>query len=96
MKLEPTTFTITRIHSERLKQIQIWGNSSDDKQGKEEIAKGAAAYALNDPSLWPTENPIWTPEGFKTAEQIGRVNQLIRAGAMIVAEIERLERHPHE
>ena len=88
---------IDEIAAERQRQITAEGYSPahDDQHYQNEIAKAAAAYALGKDvvtnitgerhiRLWPWEQEFWKP---KT-----RREDLIRAGALIVAEIERLDR----
>ena len=84
------------VLAERQRQIRAegWTPEHDDKQDEEELAKAATVYAcpkwfrdwldVNDVILWP-----WGPEWFKPAD---RRNDLIKAGALILAEIERLDR----
>ncbi len=79
---------------ERARQISVkgYGPAHDDAHDREELAYAAATYAMGqhhnllvqyDVSLWPFgEEPR-----FKD-----RRTDLIRAGALIVAEIERLDR----
>lgn len=91
-----TNRVIDEVWEERIKQIQKWGNASDDAQVNGEIAQGAAAYVLNCPQIFPHDEVIWNRDGFKTEAVVGRRGQLIRAAAMIVAEIERLDRLSHD
>lgn len=61
----------------------------DDTHVHEELARAGAYYALpphirvNFPELWPFE-----PEAFKPSPQ-DRLRELVKAGAMIAAEIDR-------
>ena len=77
------------IASERERQIEEEGYSPkrDDGYVNNELALAAAAYCVaNDSyvSLWP-----WAPKTFKPR---GRRRNLVRAAALIVAEIERIDR----
>lgn len=80
------------VLSERNRQMTSEGFSEehDDTHVNGEIARGAASYALysTDPAMagliWPFEN-----ESFKPVDP--RAN-LIKAAAMIIAEIERIDR----
>lgn len=87
-----TNRVLDEVWEERIKQIQKWGNASDDAQVNGEIAQGAGAYALDCPQIFPNDGVVWHRNGFKTESDVGRRGQLIRAAAMIVAEIERLDR----
>lgn len=106
-RLEPST-ALRDIAAERLRQrdVEGWAPEHDDAHDKGELAKAAAAYATvaamsdglrdcvsgsysieNDSTLrhlWPWARSDWKP---KT-----RRHDLVRAGALILAEIERLDR----
>lgn len=89
---------IDEIAAERRRQIEQEGwtpQHDDDEHDNSEMAKAAACYALPAesrpassldaaPRLWP-----WSPEWWKPK---GRRRDLIRAAALIVAEIERIDR----
>jgi len=88
------------IQEERQRQINVEGYTSeeDDLQDGQELAIAAACYALpaekrrtnnwfvGYPGDWPWSHEYWKP----TPEL--RQRELIKAGALIVAEIERLQR----
>lgn len=88
------------IANERTRQIEEEGYHKEQDAGHEEgeLALAGAVYALNDvigkvfgpetsdetlADLWP-----WFPEDFKPKKD--RINNLVRAGALIAAEIDRL------
>ena len=92
---------IEDIAAERRRQIEVegWTPKHDDAHGRGEMAAAAAVYALHTahvPSgmllyldrvrrfFWPWDEAWWKPKG--------RRHDLVRAGALIVAEIERLDR----
>jgi hypothetical protein len=92
---------IEAIAAERLRQIEAegWTPEHDDEHGDGALAQAAACYAMGDhrilawshdgkslgqASLWP-----WHPDWWKPAN---RRRDLVKAGALIVAEIERLDR----
>lgn len=79
------------IMREREKHMDTWGNYIDDRQVLGELAVGAAAYTLDCPAMWPVLD-IWRPCNFKRVDEVKRRGQLILAAAMIMAEIERLDR----
>jgi hypothetical protein len=79
------------IVAERERQIRDegWTEEHDDDHDCGELADAAACYALGKPDeviqkLWPWESQWWKPKD--------RRRDLVRAGALIVAEIERLDR----
>lgn len=91
---------LTDIAAERQRQIEVegWAPDQDDRHCVGEMACAAAAYAAysasqNDGSLsagalslklWPWNWAWWKPTD--------RRRNLVKAGALIVAEIERLDR----
>jgi hypothetical protein len=88
------------IAQERAEQLtrEGWTSAHDDEHAAGELAQAAAVYAYTaahqamgdtgpfsaDPTLWP-----WEPGTYKPKDQL---RNLVRAGALIVAEIERLQR----
>lgn len=92
---------IDLIRDERRRQIQDEGYEieHDDQHAHGELAEAAACYATptdlrqpslafhwNGPAAWPWESSAWKPS------PDDRVRELVKAGALIVAEIERLQR----
>lgn len=88
---------LEEIKNERARQTEVegWSPQHDDEHAGGELATAAAVYALyagqrrydahgNPPRLWPWDADWWKPKD--------RRRDLIRAGALIVAEIERLDR----
>ena len=80
---------------ERARQIQVEDRhpDHDDAYTSCELAVAAAMYALYSdsfpvegypPKLWPWDAKWWKPKNYRT--------DLVRAGALILAEIERLDR----
>lgn len=83
------------VINERFRQIEAEGFDAahDDQHGLGELARAGAAYALAagtgdahplPPSLWP-----WTAHWWKPTS---RRRDLVKAAALILAEIERLDR----
>ncbi|MBX3580092.1 MAG: hypothetical protein KF723_23055 [Rhizobiaceae bacterium] len=90
------------VLAERERQLEVegWSSDHDDKHDSGEIASAAAAYALPDPSfrlkrngegqvvavprVWPWSAEWWKPKS--------RRQNLVRAGALILAELDRLDR----
>jgi hypothetical protein len=89
---------IDDIATERKRQIEGegWSMAHDDRHQFGQMAYAAACYALVDraalktwfeynfSTIWPWESRWWKPKD--------RRRNLVRAGALIVAEIERLDR----
>jgi hypothetical protein len=86
---------IDEIAAERRRQIEAegWTPEHDDEHDDGDLALAAACYAAGDevrasepphPSLWPGHGDWWKPTD--------RRRDLIKAGALLVAEIERLDR----
>jgi hypothetical protein len=101
----PDTAAARDVLAERLRQIQAegWCAAYDDTHTNGELAFAAACYAEEAgtasldpngrgdcpvhgwaPEMWPFRPSWWKPEG--------RRRTLVKAGALILAEIERLDR----
>lgn len=92
------------IASERKRQIKQWGNDHDDMEHPNgDLAEAAAVYALPHrvrsktlidrllwKELWPWDDSDYRPDYSNTND--GRIKELVKAGAMIAAEIDRLLR----
>lgn len=74
------------VRKERHKQIQMW--DTDHMWHRGQLATGAVAYVLNQPMIWP---PEFHPLSFKSIKEVGYEGQLIRAAAMLLAELERVK-----
>lgn len=84
------------ILAERQRQIENegWTLEHDDKHAQGELARAAACYALFRwpgpryadyvACIWPWAHSWWKP--------VGHRRNLVKAGALILAEIERLDR----
>lgn len=82
------------ISDERTRQIVVegWSYSHDDEHQDGELLKAAICYlnAANRnhrpscPPTWPWDASWWKPKD--------RISNLVRAGALIAAEIDRLKR----
>jgi hypothetical protein len=79
----------------RQKSVEGWTEQHDDDHGDDVLARAAACYAsplrhpdprVSTPLGWPWSGAHWKP----TPKD--RVRELVKAGALIVAEIERLQR----
>lgn len=76
---------IRHIAMERTRQLfKGYDAAHDDKHIFGELAVAAASFAANDPSLYP-----W---GHFPVHEDGRRERLIKAAALLVAEIERFDR----
>ncbi|WP_347220307.1 hypothetical protein [Chryseobacterium sp.] len=79
------------VLAERQRQISVegWTPEHDDGHDTEELAFAASCYATADegeapPAVWPWDWSWWKPKG--------RRRNLVKAGALILAEIDRLDR----
>jgi hypothetical protein len=89
---------LQEIAAERMRQIdeESWTPEHDDEHDDEALSKAAACYALGvtrvynhrggraSASLWPWDMRWWKPGD--------RRRDLVKAAALLVAEIERLDR----
>lgn len=81
------------IATERMRQIteEGWTAEHDDEHTKSELLAAAMCYANTEgftdspPPAWPWSEGWWKPTG-------SRVRDLVKAGALIAAEIDRLQR----
>ena len=79
------------VLAERRRQIEVegWTPAHDDEHKNGEMARAASCYAVGAPAfmawdLWPWDRKWWKPGD--------RRRDLVKAGALILAEIERLDR----
>lgn len=92
------------IAEERARQVaqEGWTPDHDDEHSDGQMAQAAACYALvameqvngeegpfaPDPSMWPWDESWWKPKD--------EIRNLVRAGALIAAEIDRVQRCKRE
>lgn len=76
---------------QRQMSVECWTPGHDDEHRRGELALAAAAYCVHGldgpvsgPDLWPWAYEWWKPKG--------RRSNLVRATALLLAEIERLDR----
>lgn len=90
---ELRTFIFDRIAAKRLRirREEGWTIDHDDSQRHGELADAAACYAAttsvfraDGSALWPWDAEDWSPQD--------RLDNLVQAAALIVAEIERVFR----
>ena len=93
-----TTAALNQIALERKRQVEEegWTLEHDDEHGGGEMGYAAACYGIPSrymvdhvdgcPTFWPWSDSWWKP----TPDD--RVRELVKAGALIVAEIERIQR----
>jgi hypothetical protein len=93
------TTGIDLIAAERRRQVEVegWTPEHDAEHGADDLAVAAACYALPYPLRdgrtglppyrvgWPWERDAWKP----TPDD--RIRELVKAGALIAAEIDRLQ-----
>ena len=93
----PSGTDLIAAERERQQSEEGWDFQHDDEHDGGELARAAAMYALppemrqggvpiNGTFLWPWENRWWKPS------PDDRVKELVKAGALIAAEIDRLGR----
>lgn len=86
---------IADVVSERTRQIldEGWTPEHDDAHSEGELARAGASYALmafsphklnRSPASWPWKSRFWKPTTSR--------RDLVKAAALIVAEIERIDR----
>lgn len=85
------TAALSDVIAERRRQIDAegWSTEHDDEHLPGELALAAASYVCADeveapPAIWPWDWAWWKPES--------RRRNLVKAAALILAEIERLDR----
>lgn len=87
---------VEQIAVERQRQIDAegWTAEHDDQHTRSELAIAAGVYAMPYNGSWKIATWPWHHRTLKirplTAE--GRIRELVKAGALIAAEIDRLER----
>lgn len=95
MRIEQTTKAVIDVLAERVRQIdnEGWTLGHDDHHGGGVMAAAAGCYALfsdsypnagQPPPMWPWEPKWWKPKDYR--------RDLVRAAALLMAEIERLDR----
>jgi hypothetical protein len=95
VKDEQQTQATRDVLAERRRQVEQegWTPANDDEHGSGEMARAAACYALHTEPVgnvgdylrfWPWDSRWWKPRD--------RRSNLVRAAALILAEIERLDR----
>jgi hypothetical protein len=76
---------------QRQREIEKFDDRQDDSYVRGQLARAAASYALSAatgsavrPAFWPWDAAAWKPKNARA--------DLVRAGALILAELERLDR----
>lgn len=97
-----TSIALADIRAERVRQMHVegWTPEHDDTHSCNEMAEAAACYAnpaphgvkpqsvTEPPRAWPWSREWWKPKD--------RRSNLVRAAALLVAEIERIDRKSAE
>lgn len=93
----PPSIYLIAVERERQVKIERWSLETDDLYTNGELACAATCYAIPPkdrgdaiPFLWPWDPYWWKPGEDKTT--FGRMCELAKAGALIAAEIDRLQR----
>jgi hypothetical protein len=93
----PVSDGAEQIVTERIRQrcTEGWTPEHDDEHVEGELARAAACYAKPAEARWPTRGvPVswpWSPGDWKP-DPDDRIRELVKAGALIAAEIDRLAR----
>lgn len=89
----PQTAAACDVLAERQRQVEVegWESSADDRYSEGELVMAAVCYAMNGddaaspvPYAWPWDKKWWKPGSDR--------RNLVKAGALILADIERLDR----
>lgn len=88
------------IAAERERQVtgESWGHAHDDQHVDGELNFAAQAYCQSalEPGLWPCEDapcpPMWPWPASDYKPSDDSIRDLVKAGALIAAEIDRLKR----
>jgi hypothetical protein len=92
--MERQALAATDVLAERARQVgaEGWKPEHDDTHELGELAHAAACYAANNPYIkWLSGGNVW-PYGWEWKPKGGDRKRLVKAGALILAEIERLDR----
>jgi hypothetical protein len=95
LKIQESPTIMILAERERQKYAEVYSFTHDDQHVNGELAMAAACYAMPAKARivfqkpWPFEVAAWKP----TPDD--RIRELVKAGALIVAEIERLQRKQH-
>lgn len=94
--LSPLTDAAVDVLAERRRQVSVegWTVEHDDTHADGEMARAAAAYALNAGRLSDnaTKHVDWWPWSLEFWKPRDRRRDLVKAASLILAEIERLDR----
>lgn len=91
--MDTMTQAATDVLAERRRQVEVegWDAEHDDEHADNSLSSAAACYAIAEfasprtiDNLWPWEQIWWKPKD--------RRSNLVRAAALLLAEIERLDR----
>ena len=95
-RAQRTNAALAEIAGERERQVNVegWTEAHDDQHDDGSLAQAAACYAMpqqcrNEFEAFASDMWPWREDGFKLGDH--RRN-LVKAGALIVAELERLDR----
>lgn len=87
-----TRSVLSEVQAERVRQVEVEGYTavSDDAQTAGELARAAGAYALD--AAGQQAGAIYWPFPYQQWKPVDRRTSLIKAAALAVAEVERLDR----
>jgi hypothetical protein len=96
MLFDPALQAITDVLAERRRQVEVegWTPEHDDKHSSGAMAMAAACYALAERPPYTYAEILWKWTGWadKWFKPKGHRRNLVKAGALILAEIERIDR----
>ena len=83
---------VDMIAAERLRQVVVegWTAEHDDQHGAGELVSAAECYLINGHVHMPAESWPWDGSWWKPSDD--PIRNLVKAGALIAAEIDRLQR----
>lgn len=91
----PMRHAVNAVLAERLRQVNVegWTPSHDDSHSSGDLSEAAGCYAMfsetfpdeeKPPPQWPWAREWWKPKDYRL--------DLVRAAALLIAEIERIDR----
>ena len=90
-KLEQSSQALLDVIAERRRQMEVegWSPAHDDEHTDKSLADAAACYLLYEspelvPKRWPWDPTWWKPKDYR--------RNCVRAAALVIAEIERVDR----
>lgn len=90
----PTAIELIAVERQRQIESEGFGADHDDDYLERELADAASCYLhygpFSEPERWPWDTSWWKPSNGSGPED--HLRDMVKAGALVVAEIERLQR----